>query len=193
MATSKKILDSSDISNVHQVPRGGHLEMGGFDTDEHFLYHCTAQLQTENFHKMLVTCDVVESPKEMAQSKPTAFEPGIFSPLAAWIHDWARAPLNWNYPIVRLYRDDPDRKGGVYAEGRVSRTLGPIHCPLIVPPNSMGGHIIDLSEIGAVQVWRWSKGEPPMNVDVEAGEFIYRHPDLPDGPWRQREDPMMAA
>lgn len=193
MTTSKKSLDPSDIFDVSEVPSGDHLEMPGFDTDEHFLYHCTAHLATRDFDKLLVTTDVATTPKQMAEANPTAFEPGIFSPMAAWVHDWTQAPLNSNYPIVRLFCTDPDQTGGVYSEGRLSRTLGPIHCPIIVGPGKNGGYIIDLSEIGAVQVAQWTGVEPPMNVDIEAGDFIYRHPELDDGPWREVADPSMSA
>lgn len=198
MATSNatsasKTLDPSDISEVQEVPRGQHIDLPGFDVEEHFLYHCTARLEMENMpDKMLVTTDVADSPEEMARAKPTAFSMGIFTPLAAWIHDWARAPYNANYPVVRLFRSVPDQSGGVRAEGRLGRTMGPVHALILVPPGTSGGHIIDLEDIGGIQVAKWTDGRPPMNVEIEAGDFIYRHPDLPDGPWRKRDDPMMA-
>jgi len=199
MATSRttsdsKTLDPADISELKQVPRGRHIDPSGFDVEEHFLYHCTARLEMEDMpDKLLVTTDVAETAEEMARAKPTAFSMGLFTPLCAWVHDWAQASYSANYPVVRLFRSLPDQTGGIRAEGRLGRTLGPVHAPILVPPGTSGGHIIDLDEIGGVQVARWTDGQPPMNVDIDAGEFIYRHPDLPDGPWRDREDVSMAA
>jgi hypothetical protein len=190
--------------NIHDLKLQANAEwmspLPGFDEEEHFLYHNTARLNRpgEEEEMMLVTCAVVDDAEEMAEAKPTAFQAETHSAVAAWIHDWAthRDVNDGLVPRVRLYESVTDEegrvrpRGGVYREGFLGRTEGPVRCPVLVRrPDSardLPASKVNLLETKALQVIGWSDGESHPGLFEQSGGFLFKHPGVDlDADWQR--------